>query len=548
MSANTSTLFGLAVVAIFVIVAGGCTSRGAEPSRDRTAGRTEDRGLVILHTNDIHGHVEPWSGWEGELAGKTVGGFDRIASVVRRVRSEEGEGSVLLLDAGDAVGDTMIAGLTKGRAVIDLMNAVGYDAMAVGNHEPDFAAGGLAELQKSARFPLLAANLSRPSGVVDLTPCFVRHVGGVKVGVLGLAYPNTPLTTAKRNVEGLAFVGDPAAVVEEWIPRMRREGAEVIVVLSHLGLGADRALAKTVSGIDVIVGGHSHNRMREAVQVGNTLIVQAGAHGSDVGRLDLTVEGGRVSGHHRTLISLDNAVVESDPETARLMQTLVGQRRDEMNERIGEARSPLVRAQTIAGQEPEKRDRQSPVDSLFADIVREVTRCDVALLPGVGYGVAIPPGPITAASLRNLVPHESKVVTLRLTGEQLKQVLEQSVENAYADDPQKKVGGMIQVSGLRFDYVAEAAAGRRVREVTVNEQPLDPQRRYKVATNSMLADGGHNYRTFRDAEGRREERGQYEMIKGWISEARHVSAPPDQRIHRLSTAGAEGAPSGKPAQ
>ena len=115
--------------------------------------------LTILHTNDLHGHIRPWSGWEGELADKTIGGFDRIAAVVKQVRAETP--NVLLLDAGDALGDTMIADLTKGRAILELMNAVGYDALSIGNHEPDFTAAALREWIGGAKFPVLAANVIR---------------------------------------------------------------------------------------------------------------------------------------------------------------------------------------------------------------------------------------------------------------------------------------------------------------------------------------------------------------------------------------------------
>jgi 5'-nucleotidase len=119
--------------------------------------------VTILHTNDIHGHVTGWQGWAGELAGKKVGGFDRIASVVERVRAETP--NVLLLDAGDTLGDSMPADLTKGRAILSLMNAVGYDAMVIGNHEPDFTMENLREWIAAARFPVVAANVvERGSG------------------------------------------------------------------------------------------------------------------------------------------------------------------------------------------------------------------------------------------------------------------------------------------------------------------------------------------------------------------------------------------------
>lgn len=483
-----------------------------------------EKMITILHTNDIHGHIEAWRGWEGDLAGKSIGGMDRLATAIKRVRGEHDD-EVLLLDAGDAIGDTMIADATKGEAVLRIMNALGYDAMTIGNHEPDFTSERLRELMGKARFPVLAANVyDRKTGQLFTKPCLIREIDGVKIGILGLAYPHTPLTTAKKNVEELEFRDIPP-LARKFVPQMKKEGAEIIIALTHYGLGADIKLAQSVPGIDVIIGGHSHNRVQPATKEGETIIVQAGAHGSDLGRLDLTVSDGKIVRSESKLILLDHDQIDSDPETAQLIADITAPFKAELAESPGEAASPIIRAQTIGGAKPRKRDQQSPADSFFADIVRTETKADIALLPGVGYGVAIPAGPITAADLRNLVPHESKVVTMKLIGIQVRALLEQAVENACTGDPQRKVGGMIQVSGLRFSHDA-----KHVFEVRINDEPLDPAREYRVATNSMLADGGHNYATFLEGKERAEGGSQYEIITTWIKQRKKVSAPTDVRI------------------
>ena len=478
----------------------------------------EGSGIVLLHTNDIHGHVTAWRGWEGDLAGESVGGFDRLAEAVKTERERAGADHVLLLDAGDAIGDTMLADLTKGRAVLECMAALRYDAMALGNHEPDFTAAILRDYIADGKVPMLAANV-RADGELIARPFLIKEVGGVKVGVLALAYPNTPFTTAQKNVESLAWDEDSAAVARKFIPIMRAQGAQLIILLTHLGLGADVKLAEAVPGIDVIVGGHSHNRMQRAKQVGSTLIVQAGAHLSDLGLLELRLHDGKIVSYERRLLPLTGA---SDSE----MREKIGQLRKpfgtQLDESLGEAAAPIVRAQTLAGDDARKRDEQSPADSLFADILREKTGSDIALLPGVGYGVAIPAGRITAEALRNLVPHESKVVTMTLTGAQLREILQQAIENTYSDDPQRKVGGMIQVSGVRFTHD----------EQRLLDDSLDPDRTYRVATNSMLAEGGHHYATFRDGRERIEREGQFQMIADWIKTNKKVKPPTDQRISR----------------
>ncbi len=502
----------------------------AWPSRRALARGNKAVTLTVLHTNDLHGHLTPWEGWDGDLMGKTVGGLGRLAGAVARARKDAGAGNVLLLDAGDLIGDTMIADLTKGKALVDALNHLGYDALTVGNHEPDFGTAVLRERMAEAKFPTVACNLvEKKGGGLVTKPYVVKTVAGVKVGILGLAYPKTARTTAPKNVADVEFL-EPVAAVKQYLPKMRADGAEVAVVLSHLGLGADQQLAKAVAGIDVIVGGHSHNRMADATKVGGALIVQAGAHGSDLGVLTLTVEKGKVTTHTRTLVPLTHDTVPGDPAAEKFVAGWLEPHRKALDAEVGTAAGWLVRAQTLAGQEARKRSAESPVDSLFADILRAGTKADVALLPGVGYGVAIPPGPVTAAQLRQLAPHEGQVVTMRLSGAQVREVLEQAVENAFTDDPAVKVGGMVQVSGLRFRYDQAATKGKRVWSVELTGGTWDDAAEYAVATNAMLGAGGHNYKTLTEGEKRTEHGSQYDMIRAWFVKNSPVSTPEPGRI------------------
>lgn len=502
------------------------------------AGGPNETRLVILHTNDLHGHVTPWWGWPGDLAGKTVGGFDRLATAVAMGRKNAEH--VLLLDAGDTVSDTMIGMTSRGEAVIELMNALGYDAMTIGNHELDFGTEGLRSLIRKANFPILAANI-REQGTEKLfaRPYVIQQLGPLKVGILGIAYPNTALTTAHENVADIEF-DEPAPAARHFIQQMRQAGAGIVVVLSHLGLSADIQLAGAVSDIDVIVGGHSHNRITEPKRVGNTLVVQAGAHGSDLGMLELIFHGTQRTGSSYRLITIDHAAIEANPDMAAKLDQLVGPLRSKEDKPIGEARGWLIRAQTLAGAEPRKRDQESPVDSLFADIIREVTGADIAFLPGVGYGVAIPPGPITAEALKNLVPHESRIVVMEMDGAQLLEILEQSIENTYTPDSAKKVGGMIQVSGLAFTYDAQHAPGVRILEASVSGRALDTKTFYRVATNSLLAQGGYGYRAFRVTPRHADRGSQLEMIETWLRGHLGITTPPPGRIRQHADEGNSG--------
>ncbi len=493
---------------------------------------TDDKNktkLVLLHTNDLHGHLESWLGWEGPLRDRQIGGFACLSTGIRSIRQEESE-RILLLDAGDLIGDTMLADFTQGACMIAALNCLNCDAMTFGNHEPDFGEDVLRQRVAQAKFLCLAANLKyKATGELFTLPYSIRDVADLRVGILGLTYPKTPRTTAKLNINELDYT-DPIEAAELYVPKMRSEGAEIVVVLSHLGLIGDVRLAQSVDGIDVIVGGHSHNRMDSAQQVKETLIVQAGAFGSDLGRLDLEIVNGRIESYKRKLIVLDHDVLTPDPAAEVWLKEQIAPYRKQMDEVVGNASSWLIRAQALAGQRARKRDEESPVDSLFADLLREAFEADVAFLPGVGYGIAIPPGEMSAAQLRQLIPHDGKVVTLSLSGLQVREVLEQSLDNIFSENPAINVGGMIQISGIRFRYVADAAKGARVVELQKLDGTWNDSDRLKIVTNSMLSNGGHNQETFRHGIDRKEHKSQYEHIKELIRSKAAVQTPALGRI------------------
>ena len=243
----------------------------------------------------------------------------------------------------------MIADLTKGKALIAALNLLRYDALTIGNHEPDFGMAVLRERIAEAKFPVVAANfVAEENDSLFTKPYILKQVGDLRVAILGLAYPKTSRTTADKNVAGVKFL-EPKPAVEKYLPLMRAEGAEVVVVLSHLGLSGDQQLARAIKGIDVIVGGHSHNRMADAEKVGDTIIVQAGAHCSDLGRLELTIEDSKITSHRRVLTLLDHDKVKPDDAANRFVAELHEPHRKALDEDIAQAEGWLVRAQTLAG-------------------------------------------------------------------------------------------------------------------------------------------------------------------------------------------------------
>lgn len=172
-----------------------------------------------------------------------------------------------------------------------------------------------------------------------------------------------------------------------------------------------------------------------------------------------------------------------------------------------------MRAQTLACQSAHSRDEESPADLLFADVVRHRTGADIVLLPGGCYGTALIAGTVRAMDLRNLMPHDSKVVVVTLPGNEILEILEQSLENVYTEYFRKKVGGIVQVSGLRARFGRKTLRGKRITQACIGSKPLSHETHYTVATNSFLAFGGHSYRTFLAGKKRREWGEQYEIVR-----------------------------------
>ena len=474
----------------------GCrATRG--PARPAASGST----FTILHTNDMHGRHLPFAAAPGNATAQTgdpgrsfqqyaragtVGGVARLATAVSEIRRARGPANVILVDAGDTFGDDLLGNLTRGEAQTRLLDAVGYQLMALGNHDFEYGVANTRRLQGLARFPMRGANvIDTATGAPFLgDPTLVIGAGGVRVGLLALGYHNTDQTGSPENTRGLRFTSGIEAA-RAWVPRLR-ERAEVVVVVSHQGTAVDSLLAERVPGIDVIVGGHSHDEITPPRRIGGAWVVQALSDASALGEVTVTVRGGRVAEVAGAVHTLWAERWAPDPRIAALVDSLRAPHRARLEAVIATAAEPIGR----------RYRSESPFDRLAADALRAAASADVAFLPGLGFGVTLRPGPITREMLYALLPHPARLVTMRLTGAQILAVLEQSAANQRPADPLDRVGGLVQTSGLRWHADLTRPAGRRVRDVRVGGEPLRPDASYRVATNTGLLAGTHRYTTF----------------------------------------------------
>lgn len=458
----------------------------AGTARQLSSGSPAPTTITILHTNDIHGALE------GETVGSggppvTRGGLANLVGYIHQARAAR-DGRVLVLDAGDAWSGTFISNISRGKAVVQAMNAAGYDAMALGNHDFDWGQETVRERAREATFPFLGANIQEASTGQLFAPVkayLVKRVGNVRVGVLGLTNPGTPAITKPENVRGLRFLS-AMETVARYLPQLRQE-ADLIVVLSHMGVADDERLARSAPGIDVIVGGHSHTQLHEPLRFGQTIYVQAGSSARFVGQLELVVDReGRIVSYTREgeLVEMVSTRTTPDRQVASMVAAYAQQAKVEADRVVGE---------TLVDLEP-AYSGECLLCNLVADAMREADMgdgrvADLAFHNLGGIRASIPKGPIRYAQLYEVLPFDNRIVSMYLTGQQIMNILGRAVSASRVN---------AAISGFSFTYDQSRRQGPRIVSVEVAGRPLDAGRSYRVVTTDYLASGGDGQEEFKN--------------------------------------------------
>lgn len=448
----------------------------------------EPRTIRILHVNDLHGFVHPTA---APGMKEPLGGAPQLAGRIAQLRAERPS---ILLAAGDMIQGESWANLTMGASVIDLMNAMKFDAMTVGNHEFDFGQTVLKSRAAQARFPVLAANVS---GLEGVKPSVIIERGGLRIGIIGLVTEDVPETSHPANTRGLRFSKPLERGVE--LVRELRGRTDLIILLTHIGHAGDLALAKALAGPLsaathnsmrmgnlVIVGGHSHTRVEHPVRVGSNCVAQAWEHGKTLGVIDVTVDDGRIVACDGRLDEIRASQVGGDPVAAALVKRYDDSLDATLRKEVGIADVDLV-------QEGIRR-RETNLGDLVADIVRQTAGADAAVINAGSIRTGVRRGRITMRDIYDVLPFNNYVVAVRMSGRQLLETLEHGVSGI-----ERGEGRFPQVSGLCFAFDPGRPAGQRVREVSVGGRPLEMQRDYTVATLDFMAAGGDGYRAFGEA-------------------------------------------------
>jgi 2',3'-cyclic-nucleotide 2'-phosphodiesterase (5'-nucleotidase family) len=439
----------------------------------------EPLSIRILHINDFHGFVRQSS---GNGLSQPFGGAAQLAERIKRLRAVKPS---LLLSAGDMIQGDSWANLSNGASVIELMNLLKFDAMTAGNHEFDFGQDILRQRIRQASFPVLAANVK---GLDELKPYTIIRWEGVRIGIIGLVTDDTPETSHPRNTVGLVF-SKPLTRIEELV-RELRGNTDLIVLLTHLGHSEDRSLAERLAGQFMgnllIIGGHSHTRVEHPVKIGSNYVAQAWEHGKALGVIDITVDRGKIVSCSGRLDEIASDLGAGDQQVADLVKRY--------DEKSDAALSRVVGTVGVELQHAGIRQKETNLGNLIADIIRETSGAEVAVINSGSIRTGIRRGPVTMREIYAVLPFNNYIVAVRMSGRQLRDALEHGVSAI-----ERVEGRFPQVSGLKFTYDSSRPIGKRVGSIVVSGEALEENRDYVVATLDFMASGGDGYKAFGSA-------------------------------------------------
>lgn len=438
------------------------------------------RHVTILHTTDLHGQLEPhleyeWpDGPQKAPRAWRAGGLAHLKTLFDRIRAEQ-PGRTLVVDTGDTFQGSAIAALSEGKAIPPLMNMLGYDAMLPGNWEVVYGPNALVDLMKSYVAPTVTSNLfEEATGRPVFPPYLVKTVGGVRIGILGYTDQFVKTRQSPAYSTGLRYT-DPIETVEADVKHLReQEHVEVVLALGHLGLAQQVWLADQpgASGIDFLLGGDTHERVRTPIAMRHAQVTEPGAFGSYVGRLDLDVRDGRVVASSYQLVPVNADQLPADPAVAAAIERAKAPYHKDTSRVLGRLAAPVARYSVI----------ESPFDNMAADAVREATGVDFAVSNGFRFGAPKPAGDFTLADLFDYLPVDSNLKTGTVTGRQIRDWLEAELENVFARDATKRFGGwLVRPSGLTFTFDSRRPKGERLLEVTIGSRPLEADHAYTMA-------------------------------------------------------------------
>ena len=420
-----------------------------------------------------------------------MGGYAHIATLVKRVRAER-PGRTLLLDGGDTLQGSATSLWTNAEDMLQAINQLGVEVFAA-HWEFTFGIGRVKEIfgdkdkPGSFRGEFVAQNVMDISWGAPGDPVFkpytVRELGGARIGIIGQAFPYTPISHPLRFVPDLSF-GIREEQLQLRVDELRRQKVDAVVLLSHNGVGVDLKLAGRVRGIDVILGGHTHDGIPRPIKVGNTLVINSGAYGKFLSRLDLDVKGGKIADYRYKLIPVLSNYIPADAGMAALIKNIRAPYQARLAEKLAVSEGLLYRRGNFNGS----------FDEIILEAMLKHYDAQVVFSPGFRWGITVLPG--QAITLEDVYTHTALTYpntwSREMSGADIKTIMEDVADNIFHKDAYYRQGGdMVRVGGVSYTIDPDKEVGQRITDLRIGGQLIDPARRYKAAgwASMMEVDG-----------------------------------------------------------
>ena len=441
--------------------------------------------ITLLQTTDVHCqlHAHDELFWENDkLTFRQAGGYAHLATAIDSIRKKNPTNTVLI-DTGDMFQGSMLSVKTEGKAFLPLLNALNYDLFLPGNWEVVYYKKAMQHLLGGLQAPKVCTNMHHDKGEgqkgeLIFQPYQTMHRLGIKIGFLGYTDPLVPIRQSPLYSKGIVYT-KPEESIKYWVDVLRKqEQCDFVIVLAHLGLSQQITLANNpdCEGVDYIFGADTHERVRKPIVCKYANVVEPGAFGSFVGRLDIMVKDGKVVGDRYELIEVDPKKYKADPVVQRIVEQIEAPHKAAMDNVLGYSTEPLYRNFVV----------ENTIDTLITDALVWKVKPDVALSNGFRFCPPRTAGPdgrvaITEGYLYDMLPVDATVRTGKATGKQLVDWLERELQNVFAQDASKRFGGwVVRFKGMEVDFKAFAPANERVQAVRIGGQPLDPARTYTI--------------------------------------------------------------------
>ncbi len=451
-----------------------------------TVSAADVKVIDIIHVNDTHSRVD---------SNDTQNGYAGIKAYYDFVKATNP--ATFLVDAGDTLHGQTIATLEEGQSIVELMNAVGFDALTPGNHDFNYGYEHLYALASELDAMLITCNVIGENGEPVFAPYVIVEKNGMKVAFIGVSTPETTYKTHPDNVKGLSFV-DPASAVQKAVDDINAKGgADVVAVLSHLGideatLPAERSTAlASVTGIDLIIDGHSHSKLDNGMPVaeGSTvLICSTGEYAKNIGHVTVTITNGVKAISAKLVAAADEKVIAAPDEAiVEMIKAIKDKQGVVLKEVVGTAPFDLVGERAVV------RTGESNLSNLVAEANLYVTGADISISNGGNVRASVPAGPITKEDVLNVLPFGNYLVTKDMTGKAIWDIMEMGL-GAYPEP----IGGFPTIAGMRVVFDPSKEKGSRVVSIEVKGAPIDLAATYTVVTNDFLAAGGDGFVMYKD--------------------------------------------------